>query len=399
MLVWTLAILLIICSGVVGWYVGAVRSAITTVAMLLALLFLAPLSAMVAKLLPSVGAKHPATIGILAPILVFVLFQIIAKSVSQSTKPSIENYYKYKATDTQRLLFERMNQRVGPCVGVVNGVLYALFLGIFAVGVGYATVTFSRGGSQDAWWQKGVNALGLGYEATGLAKVVGPYVPAKPLYFDVIDLAGQWFHQPLVQSALATYPPLIPMAERPDMQSLSTDVGTQEFLLKLPTASQIMDHPKLGPIVTSPVFLDQALKLLDNDLTDIHGYVLDQKSAKFDHEKVLGRWDFNLFGTVNENKRTRRMTGIEVNKMRSILGTQLEGTTLLALTDNKLIVRRAAADGGVTRREGSWKKEESGKYQLTLPIADDRNLDLAVLIEGKKFTSSVANYAVVFDRW
>jgi hypothetical protein len=399
MLVWTLAISLIVCSGVVGWYVGAVRSGITTIGMILALLFLAPCAAMVAKLLPSVGAKHPATIGILAPIIVFVLFQIIAKSISQSTKPGIENFYKYKATDTQRLLFERMNQRVGPCVGVINGVLYTLFLGIFAVGVGYATVTFSRNGGQDAWWQRAISALGLGYQNTGLAKVVGPYVPAKPLYFDVIDLAGQWFHQPLVQSSLATYPPLIPMAERADMQSLSTDVASQEFLLKRPTASQFMDHPKLGPIVTSPVVLEQALGLLGNDLTDIQGYVKDQKSAKFDHEKVLGRWDFNLPGTINENKRTRRMTGIEVNKMRGVLSAQLEGITLLALIDGKVIVRRPAADGTMGRREGSWKKEEGGKYQLTLPVTDDRNLDLAVSIEGKKLSTSLANYAVVFDRW
>ncbi|MBM3847537.1 MAG: hypothetical protein FJ405_14795 [Verrucomicrobia bacterium] len=398
MLLWTLALLLVLGCGVVGWYVGAVRCAITSVGLILALFLLKPLSDLTAKILPSVGLAHPFIIALLAPVVVSVVIQIIAKSVAHATKAPMENFFKYKATDTQRLLFERMNQRVGPCVGVLNGTLYVVFLGIGAAGLGYGTVAFSRG-AQDTWWQKGVNSLALSCKATGWSKVVAPYIPSKPIYYDTVDLAAEWFHQPLVQSALATYPPLIPMAERSDIQTLASDVQAQQFIMGSPTLSDIMSHARLGPIVTSPSFLNQALELLGNDLTDIQTYVRDQKSPKYDAEKILGRWDLNMFGTINENKRARRMTGIEVNRMRALISSQIEGAMMLATIDKKLIVRRPAADGSMTRREGSWEAVEGGGYKLSLPTSDDKALDLVVGIEGKKLTSKILNYLIVFDRW
>ena len=101
MLVWSLAILVTVSCGIVGFYVGAIRCAITTVALILNLIFILPLSRLTASLMPSIGVAHPVTGALIAPLVVLLLFQVLAKAISHSVSPMIDNFYKYKATDTQ----------------------------------------------------------------------------------------------------------------------------------------------------------------------------------------------------------------------------------------------------------------------------------------------------------
>lgn len=163
MFAWILASSFVVCSGIVGFYVGALRVAISTVALLITLFLLGPLGGLFAKLLPMVGVSHPAYTGVLGPVLLFVVLLVIAKVSGRALHKLADNYYKYQATDTQRLLFDRLNQRVGPCLGVVNGTLYVLLISILATGVGYATVQFSRGPERDSMVLANVNRLAPGH--------------------------------------------------------------------------------------------------------------------------------------------------------------------------------------------------------------------------------------------
>ena len=397
MYAWLLALVFVMCSGIVGFYVGALRVAVTTIALLVSLFFLKPLGALCAKVLPMVGVSHPVLLAVLGPLLCFVILLVVAKVSAQTLHKQLDNFFKYKASDTQRLLFERMNQRTGPCVGVLNGTLYTLLISILATGVGYASVQFSRGAERDSFVLRGLNRLAMDVESSGLSKAVGPYIPAAPVYYDITDIAAEWFHQPLVQGRLGAYPPLLPMTDRKEFEELGNDVKVQEFMLRGPTVSEILDHPKLGPVMSSPETLAQGLKLVQADLADLKNYLSTQKSEKYDSEKILGRWDFNLAGTVLENKKARRMSGLEVNKMRSVFAAQLEGAIMLALLDQKLIVRRPSASG-TSRREGAWKSEGGGKYILSFPVTDDKKLDLSVTVEGRTLSSTLLNYQILFDR-
>lgn len=401
MLAWSIALVLVISSAIVGWYVGAIRVAITTVALFVTLFFLQPLSSLCAKLLGLAGVEHAGWLGIFSPLLAFGLLQIIAKSISKGTQAPIENYYKYKASDTQRLLFERFNQRCGPCLGVVNGTLYFILIGVACVGIGYTTIQISRDENKDSILITGFTSLAKSYQATGISKVVGPYIPAPALYYEVVDLFAEWFHQPLVQSSLATYPPFIPLSERKEFQEIATDVKLQEFLARYPTIEEMLENPKLAVFFNKLDILFKALDLVNRDLTDIAGYIRTGKSEKYDGEKILGRWDFDLPSTVNENKKLKRMSGLEVNKMRGILTAQIDGSTLLATIDNKVIVRRPLPAGatGTSRREGTWKSEGGGKYTVQFPVADDKQVEMSVTVDGRRFQSALGNYAVFFDKW
>ncbi len=400
MLVWSIALILAISCGIFGFYVGAIRCAITTIALILNLLLLIPLSNLVGKILPNLGISHPGMICVVAPFVVFLLFQILAKAIAHSSQAPIENYYKYKASDTQRMLFERMNQRLGPCVAILNALFYTVFVAIAGLGLGYATVPLSRGGEKDSFLFKSVNLLARGVQSTGMARVASPYVPAAPIYFELVDVIAEWFHQPLVQSGFSTYPPFIPLAEKKEFESMGNDVKLPDFLLKSPSYTDILEHPKLGPIFTDVTFLDTALKSLGGDLSDLSTYIKTGQSPKYDDEKILGRWDFNLPASVGESKKLKRMSALEVNRLSVQLSSLMQDVTLLATVDHKIILRKGSTQtGNFVRREGTWKTDGGGKYQISLPVADDRSLETSGSVEGRRLHLSWTGVRALFDRW
>lgn len=399
MLAWSIALLLIAGCATVGFYMGAVRVGITTIFLLLGLFFLKPLTALGAKVLPMLGVSHPGMQIVLGALLAFLLIQIIAKSIARGIQPSLEKYFKYDATDTQRLLFERLDQRVGPTLGIVNAFLYFVFVSIAGLGLGYASVQFSRGPQRDGFIQNGINGLARSLQSGGMGKVVGSYIPATPLYYGIVDVAAEWFHQPLVQSRLATYPAFITLSERPEFQSIGADVGLQEFLIKSPTIGEIYDNAKLNKFITEWPILERALVAVGYDLTDVTEYVRTGKSDKYDSEKILGRWDFNLPGTVAENKKLRRMSGLEVNKMLGILNSRVTGAQMLATPDGKLIIIRLPPGGTQTRLDGTWKSQGGGKYTLNYPLGDDKMQDFTADVDGRKLSASLNNYPILFERW
>jgi hypothetical protein len=130
MLAWSIALLLIAGCATVGFYVGAVRVGITTLFLLLGLFFLKPLTALGAKVAPILGVSHPGVQIVLGALLAFLLIEVLGKSIARGIQPMMDKYFKYDASDTQRLLFERLNQRTGPALGIVNALLYFIFISI-----------------------------------------------------------------------------------------------------------------------------------------------------------------------------------------------------------------------------------------------------------------------------
>src|SRR5262245_1888429 len=128
MLLWLIALVFLACCGIVAYYQGAVRAAISLVGLLCALLLAAPLGRIVNAILPALGIAHPALLAVLGPVIAFVGVLILFKVAAVLVHRKLDTYYKYTASDTQRLLFERMNARVGVTVGLCNAVIYFFIL-------------------------------------------------------------------------------------------------------------------------------------------------------------------------------------------------------------------------------------------------------------------------------
>src|SRR5438552_18098048 len=116
--------------GMVGFYQGAVRAGFSFVGLIISAALAVPLGHLISPILKLVGVKHPIWLGFLGPLVAFLIVLTIFKSVGFAIHRKVDGYFKYQDSDTRRLLFEHLNQRVGICVGVMNATVYIFLVAI-----------------------------------------------------------------------------------------------------------------------------------------------------------------------------------------------------------------------------------------------------------------------------
>ena len=128
MTIWLLAILVLASVAALGYQQGAIRASITFFGIILAAL-LAPLAGKIFKpLLGLFGMTNPVWLWVLPPLFGFILVLALVKLVAFFVHQKADVYYKYKAGDLRLSLFERLNDRLGACVGLLNGVAYLVLI-------------------------------------------------------------------------------------------------------------------------------------------------------------------------------------------------------------------------------------------------------------------------------
>src|SRR5213594_2352620 len=137
MILWVLALVFMAVVALVGYYQGAIRAAFSLVGLLVAASVAQPLGHVLAPLIALTGLKHPVLLSFIGPAIAFILVLAIFKGVALAVHKKIDRYYKYQDSDTKRLLFERLDTRVGVAIGVVNGVVYFFVLVVAAHMLGY----------------------------------------------------------------------------------------------------------------------------------------------------------------------------------------------------------------------------------------------------------------------
>src|SRR5260221_13540427 len=90
-------------------------------------------------LLPHFGLHDPVMIWGLAPILGFFLVLILIKMGGFFVHRKVEVYYKYKAGDLRQALWQRLNARVGACIGAINGTAYTALACFYIFNLSYWT--------------------------------------------------------------------------------------------------------------------------------------------------------------------------------------------------------------------------------------------------------------------
>jgi hypothetical protein len=393
MILWILAIIILASVALVNYYQGAVRAAFSLAGLLFAALLAVPLSGLIKPLLRLTGLEHPVLLGFIAPAVVWVIILAVFKIVGLTIHKKIDTHYKYKESDTQRLLFERLNQRVGICVGLVNGVIYMLILSAVLATVGYFTVQVA-GGANDSFSLKMVSFFHQGVQSTGMNKAVAPFMPRKEAFYDIADVLGLIYHNPLIQSRLSTYPVFLTLAEKPEFQAISADVQFQEFWQRQPSpsVSELIAHEKIKPLVESTELYTNVVAMLGGDLQDFKGYLETGKSAKYDEETILGRWDFNYRESMLRTRKTKpAWTTIELRKIRNTL-SGWQRAVITATIDNQVIVKL-----GNSTLNGTWKNEGGGRYSVKMS-GGGRSMDVEVTVEERKMVFALDGVTAVFDK-
>ena len=389
MILWLIALFILTCVVIVGYYQGGLRVAFSFVGLLVAAALASPVGALLGKILPMVGFKNPLTIAFVSPAIAFVLVAVIFKGAGAVVHKKAEAWYKYKASDTHRLLWERLNSRVGAPLGLANGIIYVFAICTFLNAYGYLSLQVAT--DNDSWVTRMANRLSEDVQGTGMNKAVAPFMPRSELYYDAADVAADIYHTPLLQNRLANYPPFLLVGEREEFKPLS-DPGFQgEWIKGALTFGGFVNHEKIKSVVENRDIVTNVLAMLSGDLKDLKTYLQSGKSPKYDDEKILGRWAFDPRASLNLARRKNpNMGSAAIRVLRTKLG-ELAKATLVATVDNKAILK---VGSGTT--QGTWKGGGDGKYVLRV-AESGKKLDLDVTIEGRNLIFSKDGFFMVFE--
>src|SRR6266480_1664327 len=143
MTIWVLALLLLASLAALGFRQGAIRVGISFVGILLGAILAPPLGHLLKPVLSAVGLKNPFLQWVLGPFIVFVLISALMKIGALAVHQKVDVYYKYKAGDLRLALWERLNQRAGLCLGLLNGTAYLVLISFIIYAFSYWTVQMS----------------------------------------------------------------------------------------------------------------------------------------------------------------------------------------------------------------------------------------------------------------
>lgn len=394
MILWLIALVLLASVGTVGFYQGALRVAFSFVGLLLAAMLASPVGSLLKSLIGILGLKNPVVVAFVAPLAAFVLVLVIFKCGAFAVHKKVEAWYKYKNSDTQRLLWERMNARVGIPLGVANGAIYFFAICTLLYALGYLTVQVSS--DKDSWAMRLVNRLNDDLKSTGMDKAVAGFMPKSELYYDASDVVADIFHTPLLQNRLANYPPLLLVGEKEEFKPL-LDPGFQGQWLKGElNFGAFVGHEKVKPLVENPEVVTNVLGMLSGDLKDLKTYLETGKSPKFDDEKILGRWAFDFKASMaHARRKTPTMGSAEIRKLRLELGAFAK-STLTATVDQKAILKMPSAKGSKGTVQGRWKNT-NGSYSIHVGGGGGQQMDLEAQVDGRSLIFTFGGRVLVFE--
>lgn len=409
---WLLALVLLASLAGIGYRQGAIRVAFSLVGILVGILLAGPLGKLVKPLLVVLGLKTPPFAWLLAPLVVFVVISVIFKVGALVVHRKVDVYFRYHAGDLRQVLWERLSRRLGLCLALVNGALYLILLSSVIYPLSYWTVQVATEGNntsedRDPKMMRILNRLGHDLQGTGFAKVARAVDRMPQVWYDSADLAGLIYKNPLSEARLSRYPAFLGLAERPEFQDMASDAQFTELLMRPAPIMTLLDHPKVQAIIQNPDTLMLIWSTVVPDLKDVSTCLVTAKSAKYDSERILGRWSFNVNVTMNLLRRAKpNISSKEMQLWKRWMMAAFAKTSLVAMTDHQAILKNtpplrlpaagAAASGGPQTLKGQWK-DLDGKYQLSLSGGSKDEL-LTATIESDRLTIAGEGMGVAFDR-
>jgi len=391
MTIWILALLLLASLAGMGYRQGVIRVAFS----LLGILVAVPLAALLAKLIAPVvkvlGVSNPVLLWALPPFIVFCIILAAFKLGGLTVHQKVDVLYRYKASDLQQALWERLSRRLGLCLGLVNGAAYLILVCFVIYSISYWTSQMAASDG-DSKLVRLVNRMGKDLQSTGMLRSAAAVGRLPESFFQAADIAGLIFHNPLLEARLSRYPGLLDLGERPEFQALSTDSTLLDLRQRQRPLRELLAVPSVRQVTEKPDVLRAVWNTLEPDLADLRTFLETGRSAKYDSEEILGRWIFNVPGTVQEFRRSKPgLPGSEVAKIRAWLSQRFARTSLVATTEKKVFLKEfpdlkvpveQQSPAPTRKLEGQWR-ESGDNYSLTI---DGQNITAKIIGERLSFT-------------
>jgi hypothetical protein len=403
MTIWILALVLLGSGAGMGLRQGAIRAAFSFAGILSGILLAAPVGKLLKLLLPHVGMHNQTLIWVIAPTEAFVIVLVLFKVAGFFVHRKTEMFYKYQAGDLRLSLWERLNSRLGACVGVLNGSMYLVLVCFVIYNFSYWTVQVASSDNETRM-TKLVNRLGQDLDTTGMSKAAHSVAPMPDNFYKVADLAGLVCQNPQLSDRLAHYPPFLSLIERDDLQQLAQDGDFSNAWASQVPMGQLLNQPAFKTVLQNNDLMDTVWTTAQTNLDDLLTYLQTGKSPKYDPEKILGRWDFNVGVTIAFLRQAR--PNIPASEMRSVRAWMLEAyadTTFVAGDDGQAFLKNLPqlkpGKPPTTEKatwKGSWTADDTN-YDLTL-TSDGENKSMTAKTDGARLTLTDDKNILIFDR-
>jgi hypothetical protein len=394
MTIWLLALVWLGILAGLGFRQGAIRVAFSLLGILLGVLLAGPIGKLFKPLLMAVGLKNPMIVGPLAPLLAFILISIIFKAIALAVHRKVDVYFKYQAGDLRLALWERLNARLGLCLGLLNGTVYFILSAWAIYSLSYWTVQ-TGGGESNPTVVKVLNRMGQDLGGSGFVKVARAMDRMPDTYYETADIAGLVYNNPLLEARLSRYPAFVGLAERQEFQALASDQSFAEMRQRGEPVLKLLNHPSVQNILGNHELVDAIRKTLVPDLKDLRAFLETGRSPKYEKENILGRWIFDVNYTLLAIRKSKpNLPSSELSKLKKGLMATYAKTALIATTDHKTILKNVPPPlSQQPTLEGEWKGAE-GKYILTLQGKGD----VSANVDGDRLTATGEGLELAFSR-
>ncbi|MCZ7638142.1 MAG: CvpA family protein [Verrucomicrobia bacterium] len=188
MLLWLIVLAIFAILGLTGYYKGAIRSLVALVGLIIATYLALPLAPLLKPLVPKVGLVHPVWAVVVPPVVVFLLIALIFIGLSFLVHQKVALHFKYATDDFTRLRWERLNQRLGLCVGLVGGAIYSILVALVIYIFGYPAVQVTSDDSPAL--QRFLSTARQDIRNVGLDKTLAAMDPMPSTYYQAADVLG-----------------------------------------------------------------------------------------------------------------------------------------------------------------------------------------------------------------
>jgi hypothetical protein len=405
MYIWILALVILAACIALGHKLGAINAAFTFVGIVLAGLLATPLGGLFKHVLAHVGIHNETMAWAIAPIIPFFIILGLCKATGFFVHRKVAVYYKYQTGDLRLALWERLNARLGACIGTLNGTAYLVLVSFVIFNFSYWTVQIT---ALDGETRAGetrttrlINQLGHDLENTGMDKAGSSLAAMPDNFYKVADLAGLISQNPQLSDRLGRYPAFISLVERDDLQQLAQSGDFTNAWNSHAPIGQLLNEPAVKTILQNNELLDVVWATVQTNLDDLVIYLKTGKSPKFDAATILGRWDFNVVTSIAMLRQAR--PNIPASEMRAIRALWLQGfadTTFVAGGDGQAFLKNLPNFQKQPPAPESWKGSWSGNgtnYDLSL-ASNGENKSLTAQTTGARLTLKDDKNTLIFDR-
>jgi hypothetical protein len=331
MIMWIAALVLVAATAGIGYRQGAIRAAFTFIGLVVGAAAAIAFGPMFGWIFPLIGFKNPLAPKFGAPIIAFVAVSLVFKGIAAFVHRKVEYHYRYNRDDATRALWEVLLARIGACVGVLNGTVYFFVFAIIVAVFGYITIQIGGAESES----KVLSFLGKAAEDlknTNMDKVVAPFNPAPDRYFDSSDTLGLLYHNRDLFDRLGNYPVFAAMAQQPIYQSLGADKELQALIKSRGSFQEILGNPTVQNVMSNSSIVTNVMEI---DVLDLNQFLTTGVSPKFENEKILGRWSYDLLATLRLNKALKPdVTASTWFRLKNELSERFDDSLFRAFYDN-----------------------------------------------------------------